>query len=257
MSADYFLVPQAYTSDPDPLGKSQGSLAYTKAGVDTGELIIRGGTHYEFSYIPNPGFGASLRGMDSVAWYTGAWFDKYVKGHDPTADARLLSDRWRNDSTEKGVDPNHDGNLFSFYYRSRLNFHRTNGAHVVCNDVRAGCKSLTSVDGFRGRYSYLAAAQTKDHANPKPDRRVILLPTPSRCRAHRSLTFGLRARAGDPLREVAAYVNGKRARRLTGHHLPHRVSLRSIPHGRFRLLVSVRTRAHRRYTASGKYHPCG
>jgi hypothetical protein len=67
MSADYFLTPTPYTANPDPKAKSSGSFAYTKAGVDTGELIIRGGTHYEFSYIPNPAFGASLRGMDLVA----------------------------------------------------------------------------------------------------------------------------------------------------------------------------------------------
>src|SRR3954467_10826921 len=69
MSADYGLFRQPNTSQPDPLGKSQGSLAYSKAGVDTGELVIRGGTHYEFSYLPDQGFGATLRGMDLVAWW--------------------------------------------------------------------------------------------------------------------------------------------------------------------------------------------
>src|SRR5947209_11799997 len=69
MSADYFLTPTPYTSDPDPLAKSPESLAYTGAGVDTGEIIIRGGTHYEFSWIPNTAFGATLRGADEVAWY--------------------------------------------------------------------------------------------------------------------------------------------------------------------------------------------
>jgi hypothetical protein len=67
MSADYFIPPVPNTSDPDPLAKSQGSLAYTRAGVDTGELVIRGGTHYEFSWIPNPGFTATLRGADMTA----------------------------------------------------------------------------------------------------------------------------------------------------------------------------------------------
>jgi len=260
MSADYYLTPQPYTSDPDPQGKSTGSLAYTKAGVDTAELIIRGGTHYDFSYIPNPGFGASLRGMDSVAWYTGAWFDKYVKGGDPTADARLLTSRWRSDATEASVDPNNDGNLFSFYYRSRLNFHRANGSRVVCDDVRKGCSALTSNDGYRGRYSYLAAAQTRDRANPgraKRAPRVILLPTPSRCRKHRTLTFNLRARRGDPLRRLAAYVNGRSVRRIAGRHMPGRVNLHAIPRGRFRVTVSVRTRGHRRYVSRGRYHPCG
>ena len=86
MSADYGLTPTPYTSDPDPLAKSRQSLAYSAAGVDTGELIVRGGTHYEFSFIPNVGFPATLRGADAVAWYTTAWFDKYVKG-DATADS--------------------------------------------------------------------------------------------------------------------------------------------------------------------------
>ena len=43
MSADYFLVPQPYTADPDPQAKNQGFLAYKKAGVDSMESIIRGG----------------------------------------------------------------------------------------------------------------------------------------------------------------------------------------------------------------------
>src|SRR6185503_920282 len=119
MSADYGLTPQPNTSDPDPLSKSQQSLAYSQAGVDTGELIIRGGTHYEFSFIPNDAFGGTLRGADEVAWYTTAWFDKYVKG-DAGADKRLLTKRWQSDSLEAAIDPDRDGNMFSSYYRSRL-----------------------------------------------------------------------------------------------------------------------------------------
>src|SRR4029079_9736051 len=108
-----------HSSAPDLNAQSTASKAYSKAGVDTGELIMRGGTHYEFSYIPDPSFGATLRGMDLVAWYTAAWFDKYLKG-DPTADTRLGTDRWRDDRPEAAVDPDHDGNQFSFYYPSRL-----------------------------------------------------------------------------------------------------------------------------------------
>jgi hypothetical protein len=40
MSADYFIPPVPNTSDPNPVAKSQESFAYSKAGVDTGELII-------------------------------------------------------------------------------------------------------------------------------------------------------------------------------------------------------------------------
>ena len=94
MAADYFIPPEPNTSDPDPLAKSRVSLEYSKAGVDTGELIIRGGTHYDFDWIPNPGFPATLRGADMITWYTTAWFDKYVKGGDRSAASRLLTSRW-------------------------------------------------------------------------------------------------------------------------------------------------------------------
>ncbi|MEA2293018.1 MAG: hypothetical protein QOE86_657, partial [Solirubrobacteraceae bacterium] len=78
IAADYFLPPTPNTGDPDPAAKSVWSHTYSAAGVDTGELIIRGGSHLDFSYIPNNAFGASLRGTDLAAWYTTAWFDKYV-----------------------------------------------------------------------------------------------------------------------------------------------------------------------------------
>src|SRR5207248_2906679 len=42
MSADYFLPPTPNTELPKPLAKSTESLAYSKAAVDTGEIIIRG-----------------------------------------------------------------------------------------------------------------------------------------------------------------------------------------------------------------------
>ena len=122
MSADYGLPPLPNTGLPEPLAKSKESLAYSEAGVDTGEIIIRGGSHLDFSFIPNQAFGASLRGPDEIAWYTTAWFDKYVK-HQASADKRLLTERWREDPVEAAVDPNHDGNAFSFYYLSRLDIH--------------------------------------------------------------------------------------------------------------------------------------
>src|SRR5690349_542867 len=94
ISADYGLPPTPNASQPDPKAKSVWSFRYSKAGVDTGEIIIRGGSHLDFSYIPNPAFGASLRGPDISNWYTVAWFDKYLK-HQRSADRRLLTARWR------------------------------------------------------------------------------------------------------------------------------------------------------------------
>ncbi|MCW3067203.1 MAG: hypothetical protein JWN32_4375 [Solirubrobacterales bacterium] len=162
MSADYGLPPTPNLTTPKPLAKSTASLAYTKAGVDTGEIVIRGGSHLDFSFIPNPAFGASLRGADEIAWYTTAWFDKYVKG-DPTADARLLTNRWRHDGEEAAVDPKGDGNMFSFYYRSRLDVHLAGGGRFACEDLRPGCPGLTDADGVPGVYSYVALARSPDH----------------------------------------------------------------------------------------------
>ncbi len=161
MSADYGLPPAPNTQLPDPNAKSTWSLNYSKAGVDTGEIIIRGGSHLDFSFIPNQAFGASLRGADLIAWYTTAWFDKYLK-HDPTADARLLTTRWRHDPIEAGIDPNHDGNAFSFYYWSRLDVHLASGQRFDCEDLRDGCPGMVADDGYPGVYSYLAVDTSPD-----------------------------------------------------------------------------------------------
>ena len=156
MSADYGLVVTPNTSDPDPEAKNAATTAYSKAGVDSGELTIRGGTHYEFSFIPNPAFPATLRGMDLVAWYTKAWLDRYVKG-DQKATRDLVTDRWRKDQRSASIDPDGDGNLYSFYYRSRISL---DGGKIVCEDMRKGCPDLKP-DGS-GPFSYLVAAGLPD-----------------------------------------------------------------------------------------------
>jgi alpha-beta hydrolase superfamily lysophospholipase len=161
LSADYGLTPEVKTTEPDPHAKSAGSRAFSRAGVDTGELVIRGGTHYEFSYIPTPTFGATLRGIDLAAWYTTAWMDRYVKG-DRSALRRLLTDRWRHDGVGASVDPAGDGNLFSRYYRSRLDLGRDGGPRVRCENLRRGCADLRHRDGRPASYSYLAISTSPD-----------------------------------------------------------------------------------------------
>jgi pimeloyl-ACP methyl ester carboxylesterase len=170
ISADYGLPPTPNTSLPDPKFKEQESLAYTKAGVDSGEIVIRGGSHLDFSFIPNQAFGASLRGPDITDWYMSAWFGKYLK-HDPGADARLLTERWRADPVEARVDPNHDGNAFSFYYYSRLDIHVAHGGTFACEDLRAGCRGMDADDGYPGDYSYISIDTTPDAVSgPGADR---------------------------------------------------------------------------------------
>ena len=159
MSADYYLDPYPYASDPDPDAKSAGFAKWKAAGVDAMQVNLRGATHYEWSYAPMM-LPASLRGIDAAAWYTTAWLDKYVKG-DPTADARLLTDRWRDDPVEHQLDDQsgagEGGNLYSFYFRSPLAFRLADGTAVSCADARLGCAALRADDGVpRDKpYSYL------------------------------------------------------------------------------------------------------
>ena len=163
ISADYGLPPTPNTSLPDPTFKEQESVAYSQAGVDSGEIVIRGGSHLDFSFIPNQAFGASLRGPDITDWYATAWFDKYLE-HAPGADAMLLSQRWRDDPVEAGVDPNHDGNGFSFYFNSRLDIHLATDSTWDCEDLRDGCAGMVPADqdGYPGNYSYVAIDTSPD-----------------------------------------------------------------------------------------------
>jgi dienelactone hydrolase len=163
ISADYGLPPTPNTSLPDPAFKESESLAYSKAGVDTGEIVIRGGSHLDFSFIPNQAFGASLRGPDITDWYLSAWFDRYLKNA-PGAVNRLLSQRWRDDPVEAGVDPNHDGNAFSFYDYSRLDIGLAGGGRFDCEDLRDGCPGMVpeADDGWHGDYSYVKIDTSPD-----------------------------------------------------------------------------------------------
>ena len=166
LAADYHQPPESYTSDPDPQAKNHAFLAYKQAGVDSMQVNIRGGTHYEFSFLPGGAatypFGtATLRGYDLVGWYTTAWFDRYVKCGSAAckreADARLLSDRWRDDPEEGAVDPDADSNMYSFYLRSRFDVATADGSRATCDDMRTGCASMAP-DGLAPSYDMVADA---------------------------------------------------------------------------------------------------
>lgn len=160
-SNDYGLTPTPYNSDPNPEGPNTAFMAYEQAGVDAMQVNIRGGTHYEYSYLPGVAFDATLRGLDMAIWYTAAWFDKYLKT-DPSADRRLLTTRWLADPRGAQIDPDGDGNLFSFYLRSRYAFALTTGGYVSCADMRNGCPEMRPDDCPPGSYSYLEEALTAD-----------------------------------------------------------------------------------------------
>jgi hypothetical protein len=171
ISNDYGIAPTPNTSDPDPQTGNDGFLAYKQAGIDSFQFHIRGGTHEESAFIPGmtvPVLGlATLRGGDLVAWYTTAWFDKEVKCADgsrceASADRRLLTDRWRDDARSGQVDANGDPNVFSFYRRSRFDFETAKGRDAICDDMRAGCKSMKP-DGLPAGYDFVADAYTPLH----------------------------------------------------------------------------------------------
>jgi len=151
LASDYHQPPEPYSSDPDPEVKNGPFSAYRAAGVDSMQVNIRGGTHYEFSFMAGyattyPFGTATLRGYDLVGWYTTAWFDRYVKcltlACKRQAEERLLSDRWRDDPREGAVDPTGDANLYSFYLRSRYALSGSGREEPSCDDMRTGCPSM-------------------------------------------------------------------------------------------------------------------
>ena len=138
------------TDRPGPAERKNGGFARLQGrrrGLDAGQL--RGGTHFEYSFIPGqtvPALGqATLRGIDMVAWYTVAWFDSYVKctatrwrpadaSSSPTAGETTSARRGR---TSSPADPN----LYSFYFRSRYSLRAADGSLLTCDDMRAGCRA--------------------------------------------------------------------------------------------------------------------
>lgn len=174
VSNDYGITQTPFTADPDPQGKTAAFQAYQAAGVDSMQVNIRGGTHFEAAFIPGsftpvPLGAATLRGNDLAAWYTAAWFDKYVKcpgAADPlaceaNADERLLTDRWRNDAPGQAVDAAGDPNVFSFYFRSRFDITDAGGVERACDDMRAGCPTMAP-DSRPTPYSFVADAFRPD-----------------------------------------------------------------------------------------------
>ncbi len=164
---DYGITPAPNTGDPDPAEASEGERGYEAAGIDSMQVVIRGGTHEEYAFIAGetvPVLGlATYRGMDLQTWYSVAWMDRYVGCEKPRcradAERRLLSNRWRNDDAGEAVDANGDANLFSFYSPSRYSLTKVNGERAVCEDMRKGCPSMRA-DGLPLGYFQITDAYT-------------------------------------------------------------------------------------------------
>ncbi len=250
MSADYFIPPTPNTSDPDPLAKSTMSREYSQAGVDTGEIIIRGGTHYDFDWIPNDGFPATLRGADEIAWYTNAWFDKYVK-RDASADKRLVTSRWRGDAAEAAVDPMGDGNMFSAYYKSRLDIGLSGGGRFLCEDMRPGCPGMAADDGQPAAYDYLSIVTAKDGA-ADPGNTTASASTRTCTKPHRTvkLHYG-RTR----IVRAVVFVDGKRVKTVRRRRIK-RVTIPAFSSAKHRVKIVLRSSRGRSYKSVRTYNGC-
>ena len=74
----YFLSPTPAPQAPEP-ASSLGTFAeWRKAGLDTEVIVIRGGTHLDFSLVPYHG-PATRYGPHLAAYYTVAWMDRFVR----------------------------------------------------------------------------------------------------------------------------------------------------------------------------------
>jgi hypothetical protein len=89
ISNDYGFWMEPTDEAPDYAAKQGGYQALADAGVDTQEVVLRGATHLEYTYIPLV-LPASRLGERFASHYTVAWFDRYLKG-DAAAFDRLTA----------------------------------------------------------------------------------------------------------------------------------------------------------------------
>ncbi|KQO19206.1 alpha/beta hydrolase [Acidovorax sp. Leaf78] len=182
IGADYYFKVVPTTEAPEPAkvntqgGRGRGGEPHPKdpgyqelksAGMDTMLVVLRAGTHLDFSLFGGP---ASRYGESVINYYTLAWFDRYLKGaHDPAlaADAfrRLTAPTFDDsadrhnisqgmydqavagDSVLKGNRPYLVGGTpvrdrLSFYYQSRCAITQPGrSVRVASEDMRAaGCR---------------------------------------------------------------------------------------------------------------------
>ncbi|WP_341251908.1 hypothetical protein [Euzebya pacifica] len=81
----YFLSPTPSPTAPDPDETLAAHTAWTAAGIDTYTVVVRAGTHLEWSQVAYHG-PATRYGEALAAYYTVAWMDRWVPD-DPTRNA--------------------------------------------------------------------------------------------------------------------------------------------------------------------------
>jgi hypothetical protein len=153
-------------------------------------------------------------------------------------------------------DPDPATNMWSAYWYN---------GHAYANNFAA-----RGFDVFTVRHPALAGEIPLDHLNPQvqeplpaPSRArgpgTITLPPggrPARCRSRRGFKIRLKAPRGQKLRSAAIFVGGRRAKVVKGRALRRPVRLRSLPRGRVRIDVTLRTTKGRRISRSKTYRFC-
>ena len=164
ISNDYGFWVQPTNEPPDPLEQQGGYLALAEKGIDTQEVVLRGATHLEYTYIPVV-LPASRLGERFASHYTVAWFDRYLKGQtrafgdltattfDGGADSVSIGagDYSAEQALANPADPAAGNapygiagmevaNALSFYYDSAYSLtDPKTGAKRTCADMAAGC----------------------------------------------------------------------------------------------------------------------
>jgi dienelactone hydrolase len=160
MSNDYAFNTQPRSAPPAADGKQGGYKQLVAAGVDSAEVVLRGATHLEYTYI-DAVLPASRLGERMASYYTVAWFDRYLKGgsggfnrlvatsFDGSADrssigagdfsqAKALANP--TDPTAGNVPYKIEGmtiaNALSFYYGSAYSLTSPAGGKWACTDMR-------------------------------------------------------------------------------------------------------------------------
>lgn len=150
-SADYGLTPTPYTAPPDPDGKRSGFQAWTAAGVPSYQLVITGGSHYEWSLLPTfpasawePG-GDGGWGTPLARHFTVAWLDRWLKVDGERgfadADARLLDLSFRPaaDDLQPGDAVASWCERLSFHFTSSYAYPARDGDPQRVDDLGASC----------------------------------------------------------------------------------------------------------------------
>ena len=147
----YFLNTQPTPTAPDPAEHLGTHDAYVAAGIDTYSITVRAGTHMEWSYIPAI-LPATSYGIDTVGYYTLAWFDRYVH---PSSDrqamgsAALLTGPVPDGATGGADEWAWRGNFLSARRLSAFQFHDAAGQLQAAVDLRAYA-GLSAVGDWAG-----------------------------------------------------------------------------------------------------------